>query len=197
MKNLNYITVALLLIFSLNAKTQEGLSTERWLQDDLTISFNNGETRNYFSGIRLLFEPRLGGIVQFGENRFKSEQFTELSKFGIEVNLHKAWTAIQLHAILPSTIAFDDQSPVRLNGMTLDTEGVVDIDFGLGMAFSFMDGIFSVGYGFIQYDSRDFDKLHVNYSRSVLNDGYFSINVQPVSAVRKIVKSVKIIQSKK
>ena len=57
-------------------------STYQWLKDQTTIPFGKkGYERNSFSGLRLIFEPQWGYLIQNDDNRIKIDFLMNMSKF--------------------------------------------------------------------------------------------------------------------
>lgn len=182
-----------LVVVSIYLRAQPGLlSTDNWLKDATTITFSKPEDRdkfkNTFNGIRIIFEPQLARVVQFGSNRFESKIFGGLDRFGVEINLYKGFVSLQLINIFPSVVQFDQLSPIRKFGYSIDPQGKVAVDFGLAAGLSFFDGIIAIGYGNLFYARRDF-KPHAYYNETLFRDEFIYIDIQAISAIKAAVKS--------
>lgn len=166
--------------------SDESFSTAGWLKDDLTLVFS--DKRNYLSGLRFVFEPLVGAPIQMGDNRIKSELIVASPKLGIETNIYKGWVAIQFVYFTPFQIQFDDQSPVVTQNLIATNDNKVDMDFGIGAGLSLIDGIISIGFGTLYLDQRDFLKSSPQFKERYTKRSFLSLSIQPVSAVRKILR---------
>jgi hypothetical protein len=165
-------------------------STAAWCQDALTVCTSGRTAHVSFSGLRLVFEPNLGIIFQNGENRFENTSFKALERVGLETNLRHSYIAIQALLIYPSTVDFDDKSPIT--GYIKNDSGRVGVDYGLSLGLSFLDGILATGIGYLNYDQRDLSDVNeagVRQPKGTTTDVYFYFNVQPVSAVRSALRN--------
>lgn len=140
------------------------------------------------NGLRIVYEPQIGVLLQTLENRFENKPFLNLNKIGFEVNLYDGWISIQLLGIAPGNIQFDDKSPLRINKNTIDTTGKVNVDYGGAVGLSIFDGMISVGFGGIFYDRRDFVNVQ-NMSKSIFQNNFVYLNLQPVSLVKAAIKN--------
>jgi len=115
------------------------LSTEDWLKDATTIPLDDADERkvfaNSFNGLRIIFEPQLGTIIQSGNDRFISENFEALERIGIETNLFKGYVSLQTLFIYPSVVELDEQSLLRQNGNVIDPNGKIKVDYGFAVGF--------------------------------------------------------------
>ena len=162
-------------------------STDRWLQDQTTIKFPNGETRNYLSGVRLIFEPQWGTLIQNDKNRIDEKFLMNMSKFGIETNIYQGWIALQINYIFPTHVEFDSQSDIVVNSYLKNSEKKADLDIGFSVGLSFFDGIIAVGAGWAFLDERDFIDSY-NGSKSI---DFVYINIQAVSTVKTLLKVIR------
>jgi len=170
------------------AKEYGYFSSENWCEDQTTIVFSkNSLHKNYFSGLRLIFEPQFGVLFQNGDNRFKGESIDDLPRFGVETNLYKAWISVQAGLLYPSTIEFEEKSPIVEKHELKYGGNIVGIDYGYSMGFSFLDGIIAIGYGYVKYDKRLFSSSYQGNFKG--NFWYF--NIQPATLVRSLVKNLK------
>lgn len=148
----------------------------------MTIPFSNTtKTRPYLSGVRMIFEPQLGVVIQPGLNKVAVQQLHDIPKFAAETNIWQGWLSIQAGIIYPSTINFEDDSDILPYLKT----GTVDINYGLSFGVTLLDGIIALGYGVIYFDRSDFSN---NYDGR-LTGNYWFFNVQPASLVRFGVKN--------
>ena len=182
-----------LVVVSLWIHAQPGLlSTTNWLKDGTTITFSKPEDRNKFkntfNGLRIIFEPQLARVLQFGSNRFESKIFGGLDRFGAEINLYKGFVSLQVISIFPSVVQFDERSPIRRFKYSIDPQGKVAVDFGLAAGLSFFDGIIALGYGNLYYARRDF-KPHAYYNETLFRDEFIYIDIQTISAIKAVVKN--------
>lgn len=160
--------------------------TQTWCKDATTMCWN--ETRRALAGIRFVFEPQLGVLVQQGDNKFESTNFKALEKIGIATPLYGRQLGAQFLFIYPSTVAFDAQSPVRVNKQLLDEEGKVDVEWGFTLGATVLDGVLSTGFGVLHYDRRDF-KAPESLNKSVFGDTFFYFNIQAIEALKSAIKS--------
>jgi hypothetical protein len=160
-------------------------SIKVWCDDATTVC---GETpRQMFNGLRFVFEPQLGVLMQNGRNRFDETSFRALEKIGVASDLMGRRMGVQLLFIYPSTVQFDEQSPIRINNQLADAnEGKVDVTWGATIGLTFLDGLLAAGYGILRYDPRDFATGFD--SRSNTRDSFFYLNVQAVEAVKGAIK---------
>ncbi len=165
------------------------LSTKAWCADATTICWRGPESR-IGSGVRLVFEPQLGVLVQFGDDKFVDTNFKGLEKIGVETNLVEGYIGFQALFIYPSSVEFDAQSRSVLDSIVLDKSGKVDVEFGMAFGFTFLDGIIATGYGFLHYDKRDF-REPATLKGSTFGDGFFYLNIQPVSAIKSALKDIR------
>lgn len=130
-------------------------NTADWCADATTVCWS--DTRSALAGFRLVFEPQLGVLVQSGDNKFESTNFNALEKIGVAFPLYGRQLGVQVLFIYPSTIQFDEQSPIRVSNAVLDdADGKVDVEWGLTIGVTVLDGVLSTGVGFLRYDRRDF-----------------------------------------
>jgi hypothetical protein len=98
--------------------------------------------------------------------------FRSLETVGLATNLLGRWLGFQALFIYPSTIQFDEQSPVRVTKQLLDeSEGKVDVEWGTTIGITGLDGVVSIGWGMRRYDERDF-KAPSSADRSVTRDSF-------------------------
>lgn len=166
------------------------LSTENWLKDATTIQFSSPTSRNSLNGLRFIFEPQLGVLIQESDNRVIVENLTTLSKIGFETNLYKNIISFQILFISPSKVQLDEDSPLRKEGQTKDIEGKLNVDFGISAGLSFIDGILSIGFGGIFYDKRGFVSS-ITGDRGEYQNNFIYINIQPISAIKSLIKKIK------
>lgn len=166
--------------------------TELWCKDATTICWADDEkTSKGFSGLRFVFEPQLGVLVQAGDNKFVNANFKSLEKVGVATNLWGSNLGLQSLFIYPSAIQFDEQSPVRVDGNLLDAEnGKIDVEWGATIGITLVDGVLSTGWGFRKYDRRDF-KNFSTLPDSTFRDSFFYFNVQAIEAVKGAIKAAK------
>lgn len=180
-----------LILIPLISNGQIDFSSNNWLKDGTTIPFdsvtNRTKLKSSFNGVRIVYEPQLGVVLQNGDNRFQNKLFLSLSKIGAEINLYEGIISLQLLGIAPSTIQFDDRSPLRINRNTIDSTGKVNIDYGGAVGLSFLDGIFSIGFGGIFYDKRDFINV-LNLPKNIYQNNFVYINLQPISLIKVLIK---------
>lgn len=172
-------------------------STIYWLKDDFTISFFSEETkeseiRDYFSGIKLLLEPTIG-IIDQGKNANTIEK-TFLDKtsniipgFGVESNIFKSIISLQIIYVFPTSVQFDDMSDIIKLKLLNNSNKTVGVIRGFGFGLSFLNSICSIVWMKLYYDPRDFKNINENLNSS--NFIYF--NIQPISAVRELMKTGK------
>lgn len=175
--------------------------TISWLRDELTMPYANKtkkwgddskdykKGRNRFNGLRLVFEPNFGPLILQEANKITQESFLVLPKFGLETNLHTHWTGLQVVVFYPGIVEFDNQSPIK-NHLVADEDGSVsvDVEFGYSIALTFIDGLLVVGWGKLIYDDRDFKPNTPDWHK---RDEFFYFGVQPITAVRKLIKKLK------
>lgn len=162
------------------------MRTPTWCRDATTICWS--ETRAMFAGIRFVFEPQLGVLIQNGEDKFDNANFRALEKVGVATTLAGRWIGLQALFIYPSAVQFDEQSPSRTNGRVVDAEGKVDVEWGGTVGVTFLDGIISVGIGMLRYDERDFVGSQ-GLDRSTFRDSFTYVNFQAVEAIKGAIKS--------
>lgn len=173
---------------STTAKKYGYFSSQNWCADETTVTFN--KDRDLLSGLRFIFEPNFGTLIQFGENEFDDTIFPNLSKFALETNVHKGWAAFQFGVVSPSTIKFDTASPNVKNKDLVSPEGTTKVKVGLTGGFSFIDGWLSVGIGCLWYKKSSFvDSYKGNH-----HDSFLFFNLQPVSLIRSTIKAVQAIE---
>jgi hypothetical protein len=66
--------------------------------------------------------------------------------------------------------------------------GRVSVDYGVALGLSFFDGILAIGFGGIFYDKRDFKNPEA-INPSWFQNNYLYFNIQPVSALRAVIKN--------
>lgn len=164
--------------------------TKVWCDDATTVCWT--VDRSWLSGVRFVFEPQLGVLVQSGKNRFDSTNLKALEKIGLATTLWGKQVGLQLLFIYPSTVQFDAQSPVRVNKQLLDAEaGKVDVDWGLTFGLTLIDGVLSTGVGILRYDPRDFINVPAN-EKSIYRDTFFYLNIQVVEALKSAIKKSRV-----
>lgn len=172
------------------------LSSEKWVDDPTTFSFGNPNNRNSkflknaFNGIRLVFEPQFGKIIQVGDNRFDDKVFQEFAKFGVETNLIGGWVALQCNFIFGGSVTLEEKSTLVINGNLNNASRNVNVDFGSSIGLAFINDLIVVSYGGLFYDKRDFINIG-NYPKSIFQKNFVSINIQPVAAIKELIKLTK------
>jgi len=172
----------------IHEQKNETFSSESWCSDQMTIPFGtHASKRSYLSGIRLEFVPQLGTIIQSGRNKIAVQLLYDLPKFALSTNLYQGWMSIQAGVIYPSSIKFEDESEIVKQGYLNNSENLVGIDYGLSVAFTFLDGILAIGYGRLSLTVTDFKS---NYDGSTIRDFWF-VNIQSQSLASTLLKNVK------
>lgn len=174
------------------AENQTGprdLSSAGWCLDATTYCWDASRS---LAGLRLVFEPQLGVLFQSGNDKFEDANFRSLEKIGLETNLIEGLIGLQGMLIYPSTLKFQQDSPLLEKGFIKDEEnGQVRVEVGFSFGVTFLDGILAVGYGWVNYDERDFinvDQITSTTSDSPFLDGFFYFNVQPIAAIKSALK---------
>jgi hypothetical protein len=155
-------------------------STKRWCDDVTTVCWK--EDCDGGSGVRLLFEPVINIAGQLGDNRFESTSISTAG-LGLEINLWQGYVSFQGTYILPFTTKFDEKSEVRKKNLLVNEDGTVGVNWGCGVGLSFLNGMIAAGYGVLAYDNRDFDK-DKDLGEVDFEEGFFFINIQPISAIK-------------
>jgi len=170
------------------AKEHGYFSSENWCHDQTTISFSeSAKHRAYLSGIRIIFEPQFGTLVQFGDNKFKVDDLIDLPKIGFETNIYKGWMAFQFGVLYPSSIKYDEDSPIVKNQCLITGNDVVDVEIGGTIGLSFIDGIIACGIASVRLEERDFrDSYTGDFIKNFI---YF--NVQPAAVIRGLIKNLR------
>jgi len=161
------------------------LSAEDW-QDDL-LTFAQRKRKNCFLGVRLVMEPQLGVIIQNGKNKIQPNTMDDLSKIGVEVAYCTGWVAAQVALIYPTTLDYKPSSEIVRNNWLKDAGHEVGIKFGATYGLTFIDGMFSVGYGTLYFR----DKYFVDEYTGDKKNGFVYLNLQPVTIARNIVQGVR------
>lgn len=173
-----------------DAAAADRLGTVAWCKDATTVCWSDSKTQRAFSGLRFVFEPQLGVLIQNGDNKFDNTNFRSLEKIGLATNLIGRWVGLQSLFIYPSSIQFDEQSPVRVAQQLADkSEGKVDVEWGMTFGATALDGVLSIGFGFLRYDRRDF-LAEAAADKSVTRDSFFYFNVQAVEAIKGAIKTL-------
>ncbi len=90
------------------------LSTENWLKDATTFTFSKPADRkkfkHSFNGLRLIFEPQLGIVIQNGNDKFEARNFRSLDRIGLETNLYKGIVTFQGLFFYPSVVQLADRA---------------------------------------------------------------------------------------
>lgn len=165
------------------------LGVVEWCNDATTICWNTTGRKYAFTGLRFVFEPQLGVLIQNGDNKFDNTNFKSLEKIGLATNLAGRWVGLQALFIYPSSIQFDEQSPLRVNNELAADTGKVDVEWGGTVGFTFLDGILSLGMGYLHYDKRDF-KASATRQKSDARDSFIYFNVQAVETIKTAVKQL-------
>jgi hypothetical protein len=170
-------------------KRPSRLGTDAWCEDATTVCITGRESRMAFSGLRFVFEPQLGVLIQNGDNKFDNTNFRSLEKIGLATNLVGRWVGLQTLFVYPSSIQFDEQSPLRVNKQLVDgTDGKVDVEWGMTIGLTAVDGVLSLGFGFLNYDQRDFTES-ARADKSNARDSFFYVNIQAVEALKGAIKT--------
>lgn len=174
-----------------NTPTINRKGTTEWCEDATTICWEKGTRKSAFNGLRFVFEPQLGVLIQHGDNKFDNANFKALEKIGLATNLAGRWVGLQALFIYPSSLQFDDQSPVRVNGGLVDSDtGKVDVEWGATLGVTLLDGVLSVGAGWLHYDRRDFKNPDTR-EKSDFRDTFVYFNVQAVETIKTAMKTLK------
>lgn len=169
----------------------ELFSTETWLSDDMTLPFPEKSTeRNYLNGIRLSFEPQLGIVSPWGMNRLDVQQLVQIPKVGIETNLLKGYVGLQITYIIPTQVTFDEKSELLNNRVLIPKNGKVQLDGGVTIGLTFFNGILAGGFGYLNYDQRDFNMKSPEFKREHTSDMFGYLSLQPVAVVRSAIKII-------
>lgn len=170
------------------------MSAENWLKDAMTITFSKPEHRaklkHSFNGLRIIFEPQLGTLLQTSEDSFEAKNFQSLQRIGLETNIYKGFITLQGLFFYPSTVELGEENTLRAGNFMLDPNGRVIVDFGLGAGLSFFDGTVAVGYGGLFYDEKDFRGILDRRERAPLEDNFFYLNIQPISMIKAAIKNL-------
>jgi hypothetical protein len=179
-------------------------STKSWCADQLTICWINpkvGEgkrARRVFgwvlSGVRFKLEPGTVSIVQGKRRnpdkfRFDEKSILKSPLIGFELNLVQAWVAFSVAFVVP----FKTQADEKSDGNTYQKDpGTFNVDAGYMLGVSAFDGMLVLGGGQLFFDERffktDADLADQGISRPSMDPGFFYIGLQPLSAVRKLLK---------
>ncbi len=184
------------LFFTTVGYTQETalLSTDNWLNDATTITFSKPEERkrwkNSFNGLRLIFEPQLGTVMQNDEDSFEAQNFGSLERIGLETNIYKGGIALQGLFFYSSEVQLAEENTLRTNNWLNDPSGRVNVDYGVALGFSLFDGVVALGYGSLFYDQRDFRGDFSQRNTSKLNNGFWYVNIQTISFVKTAIKNL-------
>lgn len=190
---LGRLTHAVSAALLLNCGIAQLVPADTWLKDATTLVLKKPSEkkglRNSFNGLRLIFEPQLGILIQDGADRFKADQLRSLERFGFETNLVSGDIAFHAMFIPPSFIEFEIGSPLLTNGNVIDPKGKVRVDYGVAFGLSFLDSMFALGFGGIFYDQRDFQ--NTAGKKGEFQDNFWYVNFQPISAIKAYLKSRK------
>jgi len=169
------------------------LSTDKWLNDATTITFSTPDERktwkNSFNGLRFIFEPQLGTVMQSDENSFEAQNFGSLERIGLETNIYKGAIALQGLFFYSSEVQLAEENTLRINNSLNDPSGRVNVDYGVALGFSLFDGVVAVGYGSLFYDKKDFRGDFSQRDNPKLNNGFWYINIQTISLVKTAIKN--------
>ena len=194
MKKFTLVLATLFFITAGYAQETALLSTDQWLNDATTITFSTPDDRkrwkNSFNGLRLIFEPQLGTVMQNDEDGFDAQNFGALERIGLETNIYKGGIALQGLFFYSSEVQLTEENVLRTNNLTLHPGGQVNVDYGVALGFSFFDGIVAVGYGSLFYDQRDFRGDFSQRDTPKFNNGFWYINIQTISFAKTAIKNL-------
>ena len=169
------------------------MSSKTWCDDSLTICWDPCKAR--FGGVRFIAEPRFGTVFAAGDDRPKQDAFGSLALVGLETTAWGGYVAFQVQVVTPGTVTLEETSPLRKEMRlrqpdgTPNTDGTIHVRGGLGLGFSFFDGVFAVGVGYITLDKRDIEQT---FAKDYGNrKGYIYLNFQPISTLRAGLKRTK------
>jgi len=164
-------------------------SSEKWCEDQMTIAFSEkSKKRPHLSGIRLIFEPQLGVVIQPSINKITVQNLQDIPKFALETNLWQGWISFQSGIIYPSTVSFEDNSD--LVKYIKDASGSVTVNFGYSIGITILDGIIALGYGSLQFDRGSY----TNEYQGKLSTDFWYFNIQPTTLLRSLVKNTEMKQ---
>jgi hypothetical protein len=194
MKNFILLFAAMFFIIAVYAQETAPLSTDNWLNDATTITFSTPDERkswkNSFNGLRLIFEPQLGTVMQNEEDSFEVQNFEALERIGLETNIYKGAIALQGLFFYSSEVQLAEENTLRANNWLNDPSGRVNVDYGVALGFSLFDGVVAVGYGSLFYDQRDFRGDFSQRYNPKLSNGFWYINIQTISFVKTTIKNL-------
>ena len=194
MKKITLILAALFFITAGYAQETALLSTDKWLNDATTITFSTPDERkmwkNSFNGLRFIFEPQLGTVMQSDEDRFEAQNFGSLERLGLETNIYKGAIALQGLFFYSSEVQLDEDNALRTSNSLINPSGRVNVDYGIAAGLSLFDGVVAVGYGSLFYDKRDFRGDFSQRDNPKLNNGFWYINIQTISLVKTAIKNL-------
>jgi hypothetical protein len=136
-------------IFSIDLKFMG--KTDKWCQDQMTFCWN--ENIDFFPGVRIIAEPRLGNLMQFAsvsQNKIENFNVGFDASFGLEFALYSTLVSLQTGVTLLKPLKFDSLSPIRSRIVSAD--GTIPNEISIFAGFSLFDGIIAFGY---QYSLMD------------------------------------------
>jgi hypothetical protein len=170
------------------------LSTDKWLNDATTITFSTPDERkswkNSFNGLRFIFEPQLGTVMQNDEDRFEAQNFGSLERIGLETNIYKGAIALQGLFFYSSQVQLAEENALRANNWLINPSGRVNVDYGIAAGISLFDGVIAIGYGSLFFDKRDFRGDFSQRNTPKLNNGFWYVNIQTISLVKTAIKNL-------
>ena len=170
------------------------LSTGKWLNDATTITFSTPDERkswkNSFNGLRFIFEPQLGTVMQNDEDRFEAQNFGSLERIGLETNIYKGAIALQGLFFYSSQVQLAEENALRANNWLINPSGRVNVDYGIAAGISLFDGVIAIGYGSLFFDKRDFRGDFSQRNTLKLNNGFWYVNIQTISLVKTAIKNL-------
>ncbi|HEX8703377.1 MAG TPA: hypothetical protein VF815_31360 [Myxococcaceae bacterium] len=154
-------------------------SSPTWCQDSGTFCWST--QAKAFNGVRVVADLALGTVIQTGDNRFEKDFLTAAPRFGFEWNIANGWVSAQTVLVAPFPAKLDSNSLLVREGRLQNlTTRELPVDVGYALGLTFLDGLFSAGWGQVHYDYRQITDPTANDKRS----SFFYFNFNPVGAAR-------------
>jgi hypothetical protein len=176
------VALGLIVTASISASSEASpaFSTEHWCTDQITFCLEGRENTNRFSGIRVVADISPSLLFDLRTPLSSPTDGASFSaSFGIETNLYKGILAIQLLYIKPSSVRFPLDANYLFAHAPVDGKFEVNIDFGLAVSLTALEGTVGAGLGYMWFDRESFIS-----PRAYPSDPFLFVALQPVAFAR-------------
>lgn len=168
------------------SKSPAFMSSKSWCADSGTICFkgNQAEYRKLIPGVRVVAEPKIGLLLQGGEDKLEIRAGELAASVGLELGVYQGAVALQTMFISPFEATYDQLSPSVAKFKP--GYSAVPVEYGVAIGLSTLEGALAIGIASFGIDNRVFVD-----GKGPKREGGVYLNFQPISASRAAIKGRK------